>query len=106
MRVREERPREKESSAAAAIVVSALLAFNLFVVGPCTVYAGNAGEYSAAFSSVLGHLAGAALLSTLAMVAMLLLCPRRFRGRPEPEPLLECAHDHGAGFSLRRRDSQ
>ena len=44
MRSREESPRGKESSAAAAIVVSALLAFNLFVVGTCTVYAGNVGE--------------------------------------------------------------
>jgi hypothetical protein len=82
MRTREERSRGKESSAAAATVVSALLAFNLFVVGPCTVYAGNVGEYSASFSSVFGHLAGAALLSTLALVAILLLFPRRFRGRP------------------------
>jgi hypothetical protein len=82
MRTREERPRGRESSAAAAIIVSALLAFNLFVVGPCTVYAGNVGEYSASFSIALGHLAGAALLSTVALAAILLLFPRRFRGRP------------------------
>jgi hypothetical protein len=62
--------------------VSALLAFNLFVVGPCTVYVGNVGEYSASFSSVLGHLTVATLLLTLALAVILLLVPQRFRGRP------------------------
>jgi len=82
MGAREKRQRAKGSSIAAATVVSALLAFNLFVVGPYTVYAGNVGEYSAPISSVLGHLAGAALLSTLGLTAVLLLVPRRLRGRP------------------------
>jgi len=73
MRAPERHLRARESSPAAAIVVSALLAFNLFVVGPYTVYAGNVGEYSAPISSVFLHLAGAALVSTLALAAILLL---------------------------------
>jgi hypothetical protein len=72
----------KESSASSAIAVSALLAFNLFVVGPSTVHSGNVGEFSASFSSILGHLAAGVLLLTLALAAILLLVPRRFRGRP------------------------
>jgi len=82
MRSWEESPRGSESSAVAAIIVSALLAFNLSVVGPCTVYAGNVGEYSASFWSVLAYLAVAGCLLTLALAVMLLLVPRRVRGRP------------------------
>jgi hypothetical protein len=72
---------EVGSSAPAAFSVSALLAVNLLIVGPSTVYAGNVGEYSASFWSVLGHLAAAASLLTAALAAILLAVPRRFRGR-------------------------
>jgi hypothetical protein len=76
------RARGNESSAASAILVCALLAFNLAVLGPHTVHAGNADEYSASFWSVLGYLAAAAGLLSFVLSALLLLVPRKVRGRP------------------------
>jgi hypothetical protein len=73
--------RGNESSAASAIIVSALLAFNLAVVGPQTLHAGNVDEYSVSFWSVLGYLAAGAGVLSLALSALLLLIPRQIRGR-------------------------
>jgi len=73
---------EPGTSAAAAVLVSALLAFNLGIVGPHTVHAANLDEYSVSFWGVLGHLGAITGGLTAALSALLLLIPRRHRGRP------------------------
>jgi hypothetical protein len=69
------------SSAGAAVLVSGLLAFNLGVVGPRAVHAANLDEYSVSFWSVLGQLGVLTGLLAASLALLLLLIPRRRRGR-------------------------
>jgi hypothetical protein len=77
----EVRGAEQQPKATHTLLVSALLAVNLAVVGPRTLYLANSSEYGASYWSVFWLLALAALGLTVALAALQWLVPRRWRSR-------------------------
>jgi hypothetical protein len=72
---------EQQPTAIHVLLVSALLAANLAIVGPRTLYAANSSEYAASYWSVFWLLALAALVLTVALAGLQWLVPRRGRSR-------------------------
>jgi hypothetical protein len=72
---------EEEPTVIHALLVSALLAANLAIVGPRTLYAANSSEFAASYWSVLWLLAIVALGLTAALTLLQWLLPRRARSR-------------------------
>jgi hypothetical protein len=81
MRSSEGRDAEQRAGIVDIVLVSALLAVNLAIVGPRTLFTANSSEYGATYWSVLWLLAAAAIALTAALVLLQLALPRRVRGR-------------------------